>query len=55
MKGPARETEEQARARRAAAGRRDRRSLDDEIEEELEAVLEGEDFDFFRRDEDGEE
>lgn len=53
-KGPFRETEEQARARRAAAGRRDRRSLDEEIEEELEAVLEGEDFDFFRRDEDEE-
>lgn len=54
-KGPVRETEEQARARRAAAARRDRRSLDDEIEEELEAVLEGEDFDFFRRDEDEEQ
>ncbi len=55
-RGPVRETEEQARARRAAAGRRDRRSLDEEIEEELEAVLEGEDFDFFRRDDDdGEE
>jgi N utilization substance protein A len=51
-RGPVRETEEQARARRAAAGRRDRRSLDEEIEEELEAVLEGEDFDFFRRDDD---
>ena len=53
-KAPVRETEEQARARRAAAARRDRRSLDEEIEEELEAVLEGEDFDFFRRDEDEE-
>ncbi len=53
-KGPVRETEEQARARRAAAARRDRRSLDEEIEEELEAVLEGEDFDFFRREEDEE-
>jgi hypothetical protein len=42
-----RETEEQARARRAAAGRQSRRSLDEEIEEEIEAALEDEDFDFF--------
>jgi N utilization substance protein A len=45
--GPVRETEEQARARRAAAGRQSRRSLDEEIEEEIEAALEDEDFDFF--------
>jgi N utilization substance protein A len=42
-RGNVRETEEQARARRAAAGRRDRRSLTEEIEEELEA-MDGEDF-----------
>jgi N utilization substance protein A len=47
--GPARETEEQARARRAAAARRGggRRQLDEEIEEELEAVIDDEDFDMF--------
>jgi hypothetical protein len=53
---PARETEEQARARRAAASRRggSRRALEEEIEEELEAVIDdGEDFGFFDR-EDGE-
>jgi transcription antitermination factor NusA-like protein len=42
--GPVRETEEQARARRASAGRTSRRAIDEEIEEELEAALEGEDF-----------
>ena len=50
--GPQRETEEQARARRAAASRRggNRRQLEEEIEEELEAVMDSEeDFDFFRR------
>jgi N utilization substance protein A len=48
-RGQERETEEQARARRAAASRRGggRRSIDEEIEEELEAALEDEDFDFF--------
>ncbi|HLF72271.1 MAG TPA: transcription termination factor NusA [Dehalococcoidia bacterium] len=48
-KGPVRETEEQARARRLAASRRgsSRRALDEEIEEEMEAVMAGEDFDFF--------
>jgi hypothetical protein len=47
--GAVRETEEQARARRGLGGRRGvpRRSLDEEIEEELEAALEDEDFDFF--------
>ena len=42
---PARETEEQARARRAAAGRRGdgRRALDEEIEEELDAVVDTDD------------
>jgi len=46
--GGGRETEEQARARRAAAGRRGtRRSLDEEIEEEMEALMEDEEFDFF--------
>jgi N utilization substance protein A len=46
---PQRETEEQARARRAAASRRGggRRALDEEIEEELEAVIDDEDFDMF--------
>jgi N utilization substance protein A len=46
---PVRETEEQARARRAAAARRGggRRALDEEIEEELEAVIDDEDFDMF--------
>ncbi len=42
--------EEAARRGRGAVrarGGADRRSLDDEIEEELEAALEGEDFDFF--------
>ncbi len=49
-RAPARETEEQARARRTAAARRGgRRSVDEEIEEELEAVLADEDFDFFSR------
>jgi N utilization substance protein A len=48
--GPGRE--EEARGRRGIPGGRrgaamDRRSLDEEIEEELEAALEGEDFDFF--------
>jgi N utilization substance protein A len=48
-KGPAgRETEEAARRRGGGPrGRGTRRSLDEEIEEELEAALEGEDFDFF--------
>ena len=52
-RGPAgRETEEAARRRgpggaRGARGAGSRRSLDEEIEEELEAALEGEDFDFF--------
>ena len=48
-RGQERETEEQARARRAAASRRGggRRSIDEEIEQELEAALEDEDFDFF--------
>jgi N utilization substance protein A len=48
-RGPARD--EDARGRRGVGGRRgaaaSRRSLDEEIEEELEAALEGEDFDFF--------
>ena len=49
-KGPVRETEEQARARRAAAGRRGgRRAVEEEIEEELEAVLDDEDFGFLSR------
>jgi N utilization substance protein A len=44
--------EEETRGRRGIPGGRrgvamDRRSLDEEIEEELEAALEGEDFDFF--------
>jgi N utilization substance protein A len=47
-------------ARRGRAGARggrggSRRSLDEEIEEELEAALEGEDFDFFGMNEDEEE
>jgi len=51
-RGPAgRESEEAARRRgpagRGARGGAGRRSLDEEIEEELEAALEGEDFDFF--------
>jgi N utilization substance protein A len=50
-RGPAgREAEEAARRRgggRGARGATGRRSLDEEIEEELEAALEGEDFDFF--------
>jgi N utilization substance protein A len=46
-----REDEAGRRGGRGGRGARDRRSLDEEIEEELEAVLEGEDFDFFRRDE----
>jgi N utilization substance protein A len=48
-RGPVRETEEQARARRAAAARRGggRRQLEEEIEEELEAVIDDEDFDMF--------
>jgi N utilization substance protein A len=48
-RGPQRETEEQARARRAAAARRGggRRQLEEEIEEELEAVIDDEDFDMF--------
>ena len=47
--GSGRETEEQARARRAAAARRGggRRQLEEEIEEELEAVIDDEDFDMF--------
>jgi N utilization substance protein A len=49
-RGPAgREAEEAARRRGGGRGARagGRRSLDEEIEEELEAALEGEDFDFF--------
>jgi N utilization substance protein A len=50
-RGPGgREAEEAARRRgggRGARGATGRRSLDEEIEEELEAALEGEDFDFF--------
>ncbi len=47
-KAPVRETEEQARARRAAAARRGPRPLEEEIEEELQAVAEGdEDIDYF--------
>lgn len=45
-KAPVRETEEQARARRAAAARRGRRPFQD-IEEELEALEEDEDYDPF--------
>jgi N utilization substance protein A len=48
-RGATRETEEQARARRAAAARRggSRRAVDEEIEEELEAVMDdGDDFGF---------
>jgi transcription antitermination factor NusA-like protein len=49
--GRTRDSEEQARRRGGPAGRRaaagGRRSLDDEIEEELEAALEDENFDFF--------
>ena len=53
-KAPVRETEEQARARRAAAGRRaGRRSVDEEIEEELEAALGDDDFDFFKDKDEG--
>ncbi len=50
-KGPVRETEEQARARRAAAARRGggRREIDEEIENELEAIIGDDDFDFFKR------
>ena len=45
---PARETEEEARARRAAAARRGgRHAVEEEIEEELEAVIADEDFDMF--------
>jgi len=46
---PVREDDAARRGRGAARtrGGADRRSLDDEIEEELEAALEGEDFDFF--------
>ena len=40
---------------RAARGGAGRRSLDEEIEEELEAALEGEDFDFFGMNEDEED
>jgi N utilization substance protein A len=50
--------DEAARRGRAAAGRArggGRRSLDEEIEEELEAALEGEDFDFFGMNEDEED
>jgi N utilization substance protein A len=56
-KAPIRETEEQARARRLAASRRgsSRRALDEEIEEEMEAVMAGEDFDFFGMKDDEEE
>lgn len=44
-RGPVRETDEQARARRGAiTGRRSRQELDEEIEKELEAALEVEDF-----------
>ncbi|MGE0058433.1 MAG: transcription termination factor NusA [Dehalococcoidia bacterium] len=46
--GPRRE-DDGRRGRGGRGGRQDRRSLDEEIEEELEAVLEGEDFDFFNR------
>jgi N utilization substance protein A len=52
-RGPTRETEEQARARRALAARRGggRRALDEEIEEELEALEDDDiDVDFFKRD-----
>jgi transcription termination/antitermination protein NusA len=45
-KAPVRETEEQARARRAAAARRGRRPFQD-IEEELEALGDDEDLDLF--------
>jgi N utilization substance protein A len=49
--GRTRDSEEQARRRGGPAGRRaaggGRRSLDEEIEEELEAALEDENFDFF--------
>ena len=51
-RGPVRETEEQARARRALAARRGggRRALEEEIEEELEAVQDDDiDVDFFSR------
>jgi N utilization substance protein A len=50
-RGPAGREAEEAARRRGPAGRGgrggSRRSLDEEIEEELEAALEGEDFDFF--------
>jgi N utilization substance protein A len=49
-RGPARDDDAARRGRaggRAARGGAGRRSLDEEIEEELEAALEGEDFDFF--------
>ncbi len=50
-RGAPRRDDDAARRARGAGrgGARDRRSLDEEIEEELEAVLEGEDFDFFAR------
>jgi N utilization substance protein A len=55
-RGPSRD-EDAARRRGAARARggAGRRSLDEEIEEELEAALEGEDFDFFGMNDDNEE
>jgi hypothetical protein len=53
-RGPQRETEDQARARRAGAqrGRGGRQAIDEEIEEGLEALMdEGDDFGFFDREE----
>jgi N utilization substance protein A len=47
--GPRRDDDGRRGGRGGRGGRNDRRSLDEEIEEELEAVLEGEDFDFFNR------
>jgi hypothetical protein len=52
-RGPTRETEEQARQRRALAARRGggRRAIDEEIDEELEAIEDDDiDVDFFKRD-----
>jgi N utilization substance protein A len=48
-RGGPRRDDDGRRGRGGRGGRQDRRSLDEEIEEELEAVLEGEDFDFFNR------